>query len=145
MSMKFMVRKRRQPPAIIIVALIDVLIVVLIFLMVTTTFKKAQPTLKLALPESSQATKAGASETPPLVVYIEANGSLRFGPDATAVTLDALKTELRAEAAKNPQLKVAVSADKGAPVGKAINIMDAAKEAKITTPVSIFVKQAAQP
>jgi len=145
MSLRFMVRKRRQPPAIIIVALIDVLIVLLIFLLVTTTFKKAQPALKLSLPESSQATKPGASDTPPLVVYIEANGSLRYGPQATAITLEALKKELMVEAAKNPRLKVAVSADKGAPLGKAINIMDAAKEAKLTTPVSIFVKQAAPP
>ena len=61
-----MTRTKRVPAvAVIIVALIDVLIVVLIFLMVTTTFKKAQPALKLALPESSQATKSGASENPP--------------------------------------------------------------------------------
>jgi biopolymer transport protein ExbD len=142
MSMRFMVRKRRQPPAIIIVALIDVLIVVLIFLMVTTTFKKPQPNLKLALPESSQATKAGSSDNPPLVIYIEANGSLRFGPEATPITVDALKAALLAEVAKNPELKVALSADKTAPLGKAISVMDAAKEAKLKNPVSIFVKQA---
>ncbi len=41
----------------------DVLIVLLIFLMVTTTFKQ-QPSLRLALPESSQAQKEGANENP---------------------------------------------------------------------------------
>ena len=52
--MRFFVRKRRQTPTVIIVALIDVLIVLLIFLIVTPTFKQ-QPSLRLALPESSQA------------------------------------------------------------------------------------------
>ena len=63
--MQFLVHKRRQTPAVIIVALIDVLIVLLIFLLATTTFKQ-QPSLKLALPESSQAQKTGANESAPL-------------------------------------------------------------------------------
>ena len=49
----------------IIVALIDILIVMLIFIIVTSTFKQ-QPALKLALPESSQAKKSGATEEPPV-------------------------------------------------------------------------------
>src|SRR6185312_15418166 len=109
--MRFFIRKKRQPPAIIIVALIDVLIVVLIFLMVTTTFKKRQPSLRLALPESSQSTKPGANDAPPLMVVIEADGNLRFGPDALPITVDDLKSQLLAAAAKNPQLKVALNAD----------------------------------
>jgi biopolymer transport protein ExbD len=70
--MHFVVQKRKQTPAVIIVALIDVLIVLVIFLLVTTTFKQ-QSSLKLALPESSQAKKPGANENPPLVVSIDAN------------------------------------------------------------------------
>ncbi len=142
--MRFFIRKKRQPPAIIIVALIDVLIVVMIFLMVTTTFKKRQPALKLALPESSQATKAGASETPPLVVIIEEDGGLRMGDDAMPVTSDGLKSELAAAAAKNPQLKLTLSADKKAPFGQIVKVMDAAKEAGIKT-ISAFTREAAKP
>jgi len=88
--MRFYVRKRKQAPAVIIVALIDILIVLLIFLMVTTTFKQ-QPALKLALPESSQAQKTGASETPPMIVSIDPKGTLRFGADARPVTIERLK------------------------------------------------------
>ena len=142
--MRFFIRKKRQPPAVIIVALIDVLIVVLIFLMVTTTFKKPQQALKLALPESTQATKAGASEHPPLVISIEANGNLRYGPEAKPVTLDRLKIELTAEVATNPQVKVTLSADKKAPVGQMVKVMDAAKESGIKG-VSLFTKQPGQP
>lgn len=140
--MRFFIRKKHQPPAVIIVALIDVLIVVLIFLMVTTTFKKPRPTLKLALPESNRATKEGASENPPLVVFIEESGNLRYGPEAKPCTPEDLKKELLAEVAKNPQLKISLNADTKAPFGRIVKVMDIAKEAKIKT-IDAFTKQAA--
>ena len=136
--MRFYVRKRRQAPAVIIVALIDILIVLLIFLMVTTTFKQ-QPSLRLALPESSQAQKSGAHEDAPLVVTVDAQGTLRLGPEATPVTFDRLKQELASAVAAKPQLKLALNADKGAPFGQIVKVMDAAKEAHINT-VSAFTK-----
>ena len=142
--MRFVIRKRRQPPAVIIVALIDVLIVVLIFLMVTTTFKKPQAALRLALPESSQATKVGASEAPPLIISIEENGVLRIGADAHPVTMDQLKSELLTEATKNPQLKLALSADKKAPFGQIVGVMDAAKAANVKY-ISAFTKPTGNP
>src|SRR5512139_2896256 len=112
--MQFYTRKRRQAPAVIIVALIDILIVLLIFLMVTTTFKQ-QPALRLALPESTQAQKTGANEAAPLVVSVDAQGNLRLGTDATPVTVDRLRSELVSRAQKDPELKLAISADKAAP------------------------------
>jgi biopolymer transport protein ExbD len=141
--MRFYLRKRRQPPAVIIVAMIDVLIVVLIFLMVTTTFKKPLPPvaqLRLALPTSTTAPKVGASESPPLVVAIEANGTLHLGPQAAVVTIEQLKQSLLAEAARNPQLKLTLNADDKAPFGAIIKVMDAAKEAKLP-PVNASVKR----
>ena len=140
--MRFYVRQRRRPPAIIIVALIDVLIVLLIFLMVTTTFKQ-QPALKLALPESSQAVKSGAHENAPLIVSIDPQGSLRLGQDATPVTLERLKQELAAAVEKNPELRLAISADKTAPWGQVVKVMDAAKEAKVKAGmVNAFMREA---
>jgi biopolymer transport protein ExbD len=128
--MRFFVRKRRQTPTIIIVALIDVLIVLLIFLMVTTTFKQ-QPALKLALPESSQAQKSGANENAPLVVSIDEKGNLRLGPEARPVTVEQLSSELVLKASMNPELKLAISADKNAPWGQIVKVRDAAAVAKI--------------
>ncbi len=142
--MRFHVRKRTQAPAVIIVALIDILIVLLIFLMVTTTFK-LQPALKLALPESSQAQKTGAQEKAPLVVTIDPQGNLRLGPDAKPVTIERLKQELVSAVAKTPDLHLAISADKTAPFGQIIKVMDAAKEARLKTAVSAFTKEAAKP
>lgn len=143
--MHFYIRKRRQAPAVIIVALIDVLIVLLIFLMVTTTFKQ-QAALRLALPESSQAQKSGASETAPLIVSIDSKGLLRLMKenDAVPVTEGRLKEELRALVARNPDQKLAISADKEAPFGQIIKVMDAAKESKIKM-VSAFTKEPAKP
>ena len=138
--MRFFVRKRRQTPTIIIVALIDVLIVLLIFLMVTTTFKQ-QPALKLALPESSQAQKSGANEHAPLVVSIDAQGNLRLGPDARPVTAEQLSAELVLKASLNPELKLAISADKNAPWGQIVKVRDAAAAAKIKY-LAAFTKEA---
>jgi len=139
--MQFYARKHRQAPAVIIVALIDILIVLLIFLMVTTTFKQ-QPALKIALPESSQAQKTGADEAAPLIVSIDPKGILRFGGDETPVTVERLKEKLLAAVAKKPDLKLAISADKNAPIGQVIKVMDAAKETKLKTGVNLFTKEA---
>ena len=141
--MRFYVHKRRQAPAVIIVALIDILIVLLIFLLVTTTFRQ-QPALKLALPESSHAERTGAQETPPLVVSIDAQGDLRLGPEGKPVTAERLKTDLLAAAEKTQDLKLAISADKRAPFGQIVMVMDAAKEAKIKI-VNAFTKEAGKP
>jgi biopolymer transport protein ExbD len=141
--MRFFIRKRRSTPTIIIVALIDVLIVLLIFLMVTTTFKQ-QSALKLALPESSQSEKAGASEDAPLIVSIDPQGNLRLGQEALPMTVEGLRSELTSRAASNPDLKLAINADKAAPFGQIVKVMDAAKDAKIKA-VNAFTKEVAKP
>ena len=138
--MRFFIRKRKQTPTVIIVALIDILIVLLIYLMVTTTFKQ-QPALRLALPESTQAKKSGADESAPLVVSLDAQGNYRLGNEALPVTADALRRDLLARVEKNPELKLAISADKAAPVGQLVKVMDAVREANIKS-VSMFTKEA---
>ena len=138
--MRFFVRKRRQTPTVIIVALIDVLIVLLIFLIVTTTFKH-QPSLRLALPESTQAQKSGANEAAPLVVSVDAQGNLRFGVEATPVTFDRLRSELASRVATNREVELAINADKAAPIGQYVKIYDVARETKIKS-AHLRVKEA---
>ncbi len=143
--MRFFVRQRRRPPAVIIVALIDILIVMLIFLMVTTSFKQ-QPALRLALPESSQAQKTGAHENAPVLVSIDKEGTLRFGPDVMPVTIERLKDLLMTEVGRNPDLHLAIAADKTAPWGQVVKVMDAAKEAHLKPGyVNAFMKEAKGP
>jgi biopolymer transport protein ExbD len=141
--MKFLVRKRRTAPAVIIVALIDVLVVLLIFLMVTTTFKQ-QPLLKLALPASATAQKEGADDKSTLLVSIEANGIYRFGAPNLPLTFDQLRPAVLAAAARTPDARLAIRADKAAPWESIVRVMDLAKEAKIKT-LSALTKDAGKP
>jgi biopolymer transport protein ExbD len=139
--MRFLVHKRRSAPTVIIVALIDVLIVLVIFLMVTTTFKQQQ-SLRLALPQSSQAQKAGANDTPPLVVSIGPDGE--FFVEKTPRTFEQLQAALRDAVEKNPQVVLAINADEKAPWGQIVKLRDAAAAAKIKSLVA-FTKDTAKP
>jgi biopolymer transport protein ExbD len=126
--MRFTGRKRRSPPTVIIVSLIDVLIVVLIFMMVTTTFKQ-HPAVRLALPESRQASRPGeAGET--LIVSIAKQAPYLY-LGQLPVTYDNLRAELKARAARNAGMSLAIRADEEAPFGQIVKVMDAAKEAGI--------------
>ena len=141
--MRFLVRKRRQAPAVIIVALIDILIVLVIFLVATTTFKQ-QPALPLALPESSQARQTGVNEEAPLLVTVDTEGNLRFGEKATPVTVERLKEEFITAVAARSDVKVTINADKRAPLGEIIRVMDAAKEAGVKG-VTALTKEVTKP
>ena len=89
--------------------------------------------------------KSGASEDVPLVVSIDPQGNLRLGggSDALPLTEENLRNELVSRAGKKPDLKLAINADKAAPFGKIVKVMDAAKEAKIKF-VSAYTKEAAK-
>ena len=127
--MRFVTQKRKRTPTVIIVSLIDVLLVVLIFLMVTTTAKKKEPALKLNLPQSKEA-KQGSSEVQPFIVQVTTNFPYFFVGDRP-VTLDRLQIELTDAVKKDPKLQVAVKADRGAPFGEIVRIIDASKAAQV--------------
>jgi biopolymer transport protein ExbD len=57
------------------------------------------------------------------------------------VTAERLKEELVSAAARTPNLRMAISADKSAPFGQIIKVMDAAKQANIKV-VNAFTKEA---
>lgn len=127
--MRFFVRKRRNTPTVIIVALVDVLVVLLIFLMVTTTFKQ-QPSLRLQLPKSSEAQKEGATtNAPPFMINITSNAVIVL--DRVPIPFEDLKPRLQKEVEKDPQLRIAINADRNAPWYRIVNVMDIAKELKI--------------
>jgi len=134
-------RNRRRTPSVIIVSLIDVLLVVLIFLMVTTTFKKAEPMLKLTLPESKQA-KPGASDAPLVVTIAQQEPYFYLG--ARPVTLERLQQELASSAARNPMISISIRADAKAPLEQVIKVMDAARAANIKTAIELFTRRSGQ-
>ena len=90
--MRFLPRKNRKPPAVIIVALIDVLMVVLIFMVVSTTFTN-QAAVKLALPESSQASATPAVSNDLIVTVARKPPHIYLGDET--VKPSAIKAELK--------------------------------------------------
>lgn len=126
--MKFYTKKKRTP-AIIIVSLIDILAILLIFFIVTTTFKKDEPQLKINLPESKSA-ETGPSPDDPLVLDVRNGEEITL--DNKPVTLDTLAETLRAEREKNPDRPLALRADREAPFGVVVRVLDALREAGIT-------------
>src|SRR5687767_13536912 len=121
-------KKRRRTPTVIIVSLIDVLLVVLIFLMISTTLKKDQHALKLALPDAPHAPVAAADKKP-FVIGVATNAPY-FYLHEQPVTFDRLQKEIVAAVESDPGLKISIKADKQAPFGEVIRVIDAAKAAK---------------
>jgi len=129
--MQFAKHKRHRAPTVIIVSLIDVLLIMIIYMMMTTTFKKElPPAIKINLPESKEA-KAGAGDAKPFVITVATN-SPYFYLGEKPVTLDRLQNELNAAVKKDPQVTLAIRADRKSPIGEVIKIWDAAKTANIS-------------
>lgn len=126
--MKFYQKKRRAP-SIIIVSLIDILAILLIFFIVTTTFKKDQPQLKINLPDSKTAEVAPAEKDEPLVLRVK--GADEITLDEKPVTIDSLAAALSAARAADPKRPIAMQADKDAPFGVVVGVLDALKEAGV--------------
>jgi biopolymer transport protein ExbD len=84
------------------------------------------------------ATLTRARETKPkvpdhvLTIFIDAEGNLRLGPDATPIAASELEQKLRFATALNPDLGINIRADRTAPFGRIVKVMDAAKEARVT-------------
>lgn len=126
--MRFYTRKRRSP-AIIIVSLIDILAILLIFFIVTTTFRKNQPQLQINLPESKTAEQAPAEKTEPLVLRVKTDTEITL--DDKPVTLDSLADELKTQREQFPNRPIAMQADREAPFGVVVKVLDALKDAGV--------------
>ena len=125
--MKFYTRKRRMP-AVIIVSLIDILAILLIFVIVTTTFRRDQPAVVINLPDSKTAT-AAPTQSDPAILSISKDEKLFL--DNKPVELSNLKQALEDMLAATPNRGLALSADKAAPFGLVVGVMDILKEANV--------------
>jgi len=108
---------------------------------VTTTAKKLDPALKLTLPESKQAKPGASTEAKPFIVSIATNFPYFF-IENRPLTIDQLQKELIAAAQKDPQVKLAIKADKRSPFGEVIKVIDAAKVAQVGSISAITEKPA---
>ena len=126
--MKFYIRKRRAP-SIIIVSLIDILAILLIFFIVTTTFQKKQPQFQINLPESRTAEQAPAENAEPLVLRIKSDTEITL--DEKPLTLGNLAASLKILREQFPGRPIAMQADRAAPFGVVVKVLDALKGAGV--------------
>ena len=126
--MQFYTRKRRNL-FVNVVSLIDILAILLIFFIVTTTFRKKQPQLQINLPESKAAETAPAATTEPVVLRVK-NGE-EISLDDKPVTLDKLAAAIQSAREANPKRGIAMQADREAPFGVVVKVLDALKQAGI--------------
>ncbi len=118
-------QKPRRKPTIIIVTMIDVFSVLLIFFIVATTFKRTPSTIRISLPEAKEG--APASQVEPMLLTITPDEKIYL--NSKEIPLATLGETLQRLGKQTPQPTIAMQADKKAPFGLIIKIMDAAKAA----------------
>ena len=126
--MQFYTRKRRNL-FVNVVSLIDILAILLIFFIVTTTFRKKQPQVQINLPESKEAETSPAPSTEPVVLCVKNSDQISL--DDKPVALDQLASAIQSAREAQPQRGIALQADREAPFGVVVKVLDALKQAGI--------------
>jgi len=135
--MKFYTRQRRLPQ-VIIVSLIDIFAILLIFVIVTTTFRREQPAVTIKLPESKTAV---ASDQATEAVMLSISKDDEIFLDAKKMTFEELKPAIEELVKKNSKQALALNADKGAPFGTVVHVLDVLKAAGVKGNLSAFTEQ----
>ncbi len=126
--MQFYTRKRRNL-FVNVVSLIDILAILLIFFIVTTTFRKKQPQVQINLPEPKEAETSPAPSTEPVVLRVKNSDQISL--DDKPVALDQLAAAIQSAREAQPQRGIALQADREAPFGVVVKVLDALKQAGI--------------
>lgn len=127
--MRFYTKKRRIP-SITIVSLIDILAILLIFFIVTTTFRQKVSQLQINLPESTSATPS-ATTTPKKNIILQIQSADHITFDEKPVGLDDLAEAIEEAQETYPDCKIMMQADKEAPFGAVVKVLDALQAAGI--------------
>jgi biopolymer transport protein ExbD len=130
-------QKRRRRPEVIIVSLIDIFAILLIFMVMTTQFKEDKAAVTIKLPESKSAVVT-AQPAKSVVLSIAENEELFL--DAKKIEVDALKPAILELMKQQPQPTLALNADKKAPFGVVIRVLDVLKEAGVRGNLSAFTE-----
>jgi len=121
--------KRRKMPSITVVSLIDILAILLIFFIVTTTFREKLPQLQINLPESKSA--ATAASEPKKAILLQIKGPEQITLDNKPVTAASLPSAIREVQRANPGCSITMQADKEAPFGTVVTVLDALQAAGV--------------
>lgn len=123
-------RKKRRIPSITIVSLIDILAILLIFFIVTTTFRQKLSQLQINLPDSKTATTPTiTSQKKNVLLQIKSAEEITLNnKPVTPATLDQAIKALQEEI---PDCSITMQADKEAPFGTVVKVLDALQSAGI--------------
>jgi biopolymer transport protein ExbD len=116
-------------PSITVVSLIDILAILLIFFIVTTTFKEKLPQLQINLPESKSASTA--TTEPKKAILLQIKGPEQITLDSKPVTATGLPAAIHSVQQANPGCTITMQADKEAPFGTVVSVLDALQEAGV--------------
>ena len=126
--MRFYTKKRRIP-SITIISLIDILAILLIFFIVTTTFRKKISQLQINLPETKKTSQPISSPQENIILQIKSAASITL--NNKAVTTETLSTAIKELQKKVPGCSITMQADKEAPFGTVVAVLDALQAAGI--------------
>lgn len=124
--MQFYTRKRRTP-FINIVSLIDILAILLIYFIVTATFRKPEPQLQINLPDSKSAEATASAHKEPAILRVKSEKEITL--DEKPVTIESLTSSLIKLRESQPSRGIAMQADREAPFGVVVKILDSLKAA----------------
>jgi biopolymer transport protein ExbD len=116
-------------PSITVVSLIDILAILLIFFIVTTTFKEKLPQLQINLPESKSASTSSTETKKAIPLQIK--GPEQITLDNKPVTTASLPAAIREVQKANPGCSITMQADKEAPFGTVVAVLDALQAAGV--------------
>ena len=130
--------KRRRKPEVIIVSLIDIFAILLIFMVMTTQFKDEKGAFTIKLPESKTAAVAEKQERKTVILNVTESEALYL--DDKEIKIDELKAALGELLRQSPQPVLALNADKKAPFGVIVRVLDVLKESGVKGNLSAFTE-----
>jgi len=122
MNQAFGRANRPRRPSINLASLIDVMFLLLIFFMVSSVFRNSAG-IDITLPTA--ATSAEQQEAP-YEIFIQDSGAITFR-DTPGITLNVLEAEMKALLAKEPDARLALSADEKSDYKSFIAVIDLAR------------------
>lgn len=122
MNQAFGRANRPRRPNINLASLIDVMFLLIIFFMVSTVFRNNSG-IDITLPAA--ATSAEQQEAP-YEIFIQDTGAITFR-DSPEITLETLEAEMKALLAREPDARLALSADENADYKSFIAVIDLAR------------------
>lgn len=130
--------KRRRLPQVIIVSLIDIFAILLIFVLVSSQFRKNQPSITIRLPESKSSTVAQPKRDP-IVLTIAKDSQLFM--DSEPVVVERLAPILKELVKRDPNIVLALNADRDAPFGTVMKVLDGLKDSGVKSNLTAFMER----